>query len=124
VKRPNLEGLSIFELCSMFEKASLVYGQAMERGDPRVANRESGVIRVIYKEWKRRGTEGQSAAINLMRHKEPWVRLQAAGFSIHFAPQRAEPVLLDLATQQKGDCGFIAEKTIALWREGRLSPVD
>ena len=117
------QNLSIFELVTLYEEAAKVYGEALEHGKSRIANKQHTVIGALRKEFKRRGEEGRIAVVRMMSHEAKWVRLLAAGFVLRFDSQKAVPILQELALLS-GNCGFTAEMILELWREGRLPPEE
>jgi len=119
----NLQTLSVLELTGLYEKAGTAYGEALEHGTAKAANKQYDVIAALEKEFKRRGSEGQEAVLRAMSHESRWVRLLAAGFTLHFDPPKAVPVLQEI-TLLRGTCGFTAGKILELWREGRLPPEE
>ena len=123
MKPEALQSLSIFELVGLYVKAAQAYGQAREEAKPRVANKQSDLVVTLRKEFRRRGHEGHAAMARLMTHESGWVRLMAAGFTLHISPTEAEPVL-EALTQLAGECGFSASTILDLWRRRELKPPE
>ena len=62
---------------------------------------------------------GRAAIMELAAHPDPWVRVQAAGHVLMWAPEVATPVLEGLANG-RGLFAISAEYTLREYRAGRL----
>ncbi len=124
MKQVPLESLTIFELTARIEKAASLHGQATERGDYRVGNKQYDLLVSLHKELKRRGGEGRAAILSLMRSADIGVRLWAATFALRFAPEQAALVLEEIARGPRSTTRFTAEVTLEEWRKGNLKLDD
>lgn len=124
MKGNSLEKLSIFELSATCEEAVRLYGLANDNGQYKIVNKQHDVLVKLWKELHRRGQEGRTILLHLMKHANPWVRLWAATNVLFFAPDRAEQVLSELATSAPSLARFMAEVTLREWRKGALKLPD
>jgi hypothetical protein len=116
LKKSTVETSSMSELIASYEKTALEYGQAIDSGDHRTANKQNDRIRLLRKEMGRRGDDGLAAISHLMENPAAWVRLLAAGYVLRFAPQKAEPVLQQLSEGPEF-FGFTAETILKQWKK-------
>ncbi len=124
MKQVPLESLTIFELTARIEKAASLHGQATERGDYRVGNKQYDLLVSLHKELKRRGGEGRAAILSLMRSEDIGVRLWASTRALRFAPGLAEPALEEIASIPRSLNAFTAQMTLEEWRKGNLKLDD
>lgn len=111
-------------MAAIYEKAASLHGQAMERGDSRIANRQFDIAWPARKELLRRGEEGKAVFLRLLQSPDAGVRYWSAGVALSFAPTQAEPVLEQLAATPGSVNGFSASWFLKIWREGTLSSND
>jgi len=124
LKKLQVERLSIFQLSAEFEKAATQHRRAFDEGDYRVSNKLSEFLDSLWGEFKRRGSEGQTAILNLMKRDDPGVRLFAAFRALSFAPDEAERVLQEVAAGPPSLTRLDAAMTLQEWRKGNLKPGD
>lgn len=109
----------IAQLVSAYREAATQHGDAIARGDHKVANKAADRIASIYAELRQRGPEAQYQLIPLLVDPTPQVRGWAAAHALEFAPVKGEAVLTELVSQ-KSLLGLSAETTLREWRAGRL----
>ena len=105
------------ELVARFAEAARKSIEAKNAGDVAEGNDQAAEVWEVAVELHRR--ESQSALLKLLEDADASVRLSAATDALSYAPQRAEPMLVEL-TSFPGKTGEIAAMILDLWREGRL----
>jgi len=102
-------------LVEKFINASIKYGEAIELGETKAANKQSGIIRKIRKQL------AESCNLDLlipsMKHNNDYVKLTVASSLIWILPEDAREVLGELQSR-KGLIGFEAKMFIQEWDRG------
>jgi hypothetical protein len=80
-------------LIEAYVAAAGQYGEATVAAKVASANRHADRIASIYRELRRRGSDSQSALLDLFKYTDEGVRLWAASHALEFAPSAAIPVL-------------------------------
>lgn len=94
--------------------AAITYGEGLEAGDDRKANKAYAVANKAFEELVARGAEQR--VLDLLEFAHPAVRLVAAAFAMRFAPERGEPVLEKIANGPKGGIRAMASTSLYFWR--------
>jgi Domain of unknown function (DUF2019) len=97
-----------------FEQAAISYGEAHDKGNPKLANKAPDRVEAIYKQLQKRGATAMSMIIPLLDAENPWTRYGAAAYALDFSPQRAHSVLAELANAPKA-LGMMAYTTLRNW---------
>lgn len=118
--RTNMAGLATEALVEKYAAAAAKHGEAIEAGNPRVANRNADTIAAIYRELRKRGLEAQRQLLPLLTRPEPGIRGWAGAHALEFSPPEGERILTELASVKASLVGFSAEMTLKQWRLGRL----
>jgi hypothetical protein len=114
----DVQGVSIEGLVQEYEQAAVAYGQALEAGDHRAANRAHDKIAGAYRELRSR--EATAHLLPLLKTENETVRSCVAAHALEFAPEQGAPVLLDFASRP-GLLRTPAEYALKAWREGTLT---
>jgi Domain of unknown function (DUF2019) len=112
-----LESIPTPELVTRFADAAKRHDEALLETNQGLANDWAAEIWEIAGELRRR--DDSSALLSLLDDDDPDVRFNAATCALHFAPERAEPVLVAL-TDIPVRASLDAETMLDLWRQGRL----
>lgn len=120
MKRRTLAKVSVALLIEAYKAAAVSHGEAIERGDPRDANRHNDALTAIYRELRSRGARAQRALLPLLLDPDERVSCWAAAHGLQFATRESEAILLDLAAGQSG-IAFDARMTLHEWHTGHLS---
>ena len=109
------------ELVEAYRRAAAAHRQASAArdGDHKTVNRHHDAVATIYRELRSRGLSAQLALVPLMQDANVGVRCWAAAHGLEFAPERAEPVLGELAADETL-LGLVAQTTLEVWRDGQL----
>ncbi len=92
---------------------------AFEIGDSDTANVLEKEIGNIYRRLRLRGKAAQESLLSLLEDPNPNVRGAAATYVLDFEPNRALPVLEEIAAFPQGRFASIrAELTLDVWRTG------
>lgn len=102
-----------------YAEAASAHGKAGADGDSKRANVAHDVIAGIYRELRAEGT--RERLLPLLSHGDPAVVTWAGAHALEFAPAEGERVLEPIARDGPGIFGFVAQQTLAVWREGKLS---
>jgi hypothetical protein len=92
----------IERLVASYKDAAREYGNAMEAGDYRLANKNHDILAAIYRELRTRGLGAQRALLPLLNSEDISVRAWAGIHALDFAPAEGQPVVEDIAKT----CGF------------------
>jgi len=107
-------------LVQAYRECAAAHGRASFGGDYKTANWNADLIAEIYRELRRRGVEAQAFILPLLNDDDPSVRVWTATHALDFAPDKGEPVLMELSKIGKGACRLDAEMTLIEWKNGRL----
>lgn len=117
MSRHDLKQASITELVHSYETAATQHAKAIDAADSRAANKAHGRLAAAYRELRARSA--QDHLLPLLQSSNMNVRLWAAAHALEFAPERGEPVLLELETGS-GRTRLEAEYTLIEWKKGTL----
>ncbi len=93
---------------------------ALEQGDSDTANALEDDIEKAYLNIRARGRSGQEWLLPLLEDLDLNVRAAAAAYVLDFEPDRALPVLEEIAAIPQGRfAGTDAELTLDVWRSGK-----
>ena len=105
------------ELVEKFIDASIKYGEAIEQGESKTANKQSSVIRKIRKQLV------ESCKLDILipslQHENDYVKLNVASSIIGTLPKDAREVLRELQSR-KGLVGFEAKMFLQEWDKGNI----
>jgi hypothetical protein len=120
MKRRTWAKASVAVLIDAYKAAAVSHGEAIERGDPRDANRHNDTLTAIYRELRKRGARAQRALMPLLLDPDDRISCWAAAHGLQFATRESEAILLNLAAGQSG-VAFDARMTLHEWHTGHLS---
>lgn len=104
-------------LAEKFIDASIIYGEAIEQGESKAANKQSSIIRKIRKQLV------ESCKLDLLipsiKHNNDYVRLNVAASLIEILPDESRTVLAELQSR-KGLVGFEAKMFLQEWDKGNI----
>ena len=104
-------------LVEKFINASIKYGEAIELGESKTANKQSSVIRKIRKQLV------ESCKLDILapslQHNNDYVKLNVASSIIGILPDDAREVLGELQSK-KGLVGFEAKMFLQEWDRGNI----
>jgi len=95
--------------------ASISYGDSLEAGDSKKANTANSIALKAFDRLLAKGE--QNRIFQLLEFAHPSVRLMAASIGMRIAPQRAEPVLRDLANGPNSAVCAMANSFLKFWYE-------
>src|SRR5687767_7371921 len=101
-KRRTWSKASVAALIDAYKAAAVSHGEAIERGDPRDANRHNDTLTAIYRVLRSRGVRAQRALMPLLLDPDERISCWAAAHGLQFATRESEAILLDLAAGQGG----------------------
>jgi hypothetical protein len=107
----------ITELLNSFRETALSYGEAMEIGDHRSANKSSRHCDALKHQITGRGTEAIKLLLKLLDDEEPWIRYATAASALDIQPERAYQKLMELQ-QHKGAVGASAFASLRMHDSG------
>lgn len=99
-------------LVDKFIDASIKYGEAIEQGESKIANKQSSVIRKIRKQLVE--SYKLDILIPSLQHENDYVKLNVASSIIGILPNDAREVLGELQSR-KGLVGFEAKMFLQEW---------
>ena len=102
------------DLIAELERIAISYGQALEAGNSRLANKAHDEAEATYRQLEVRGPSATGLMIPLLAADHLWVRYVAAAYALDFDPARAKPVLVDLKKTPKA-LGMMAYTTLTNW---------
>jgi HEAT repeat protein len=111
------------KLIDDFRAAAVDYGEALEIGDHRVANKWARLGGKLKKEIVARGNPAVADLIKLLGDDEPWIRYAAAASTLDLEPERAYRVLAELQALPKA-IGSAAFTAMRMWETGALPARD
>jgi hypothetical protein len=115
----DFSSLTDAELIGTYRTAARVHLAHSAVGAYKKANPEAEIIAACYRELRGRGPRSQATLLTLLDDDDAAVRAWAASHALEFAPDLAEPVLIEL--EQGGSlAAFSARMTLREWRAGRL----
>lgn len=120
MNRREIKRAEITELVKAYSDAAVDHGRASAVGDYMMANLRAKELISIYQELRARGREAQGALLPILENHDANARLWAAVHALEFAPERSEPVLVQLASGPNGPSRLDAEWSLRQWREGTL----
>ena len=120
MKSVELENMDTESLVRDYREAAALQWTNIFRGKSKAAHKHSEKVMRIYSELRRRGDDARQALLPLLKDEDPGVRLWAAAHALQFAPNDAEPVLVDLVERPQGPTATIARYTLQQWRDGTL----
>lgn len=104
-------------LVEKFIDASIKYGESIELGESKMANKQSSIIRKVRKQLV------ESCKLDLLipslKHNNDYVKLNAASSLIGILPDDARDVLGELQGR-KGLVGFEAKMFLQEWYRGNI----
>jgi hypothetical protein len=107
------------ELLDEFRAAAVGYGEALEIGDDRAANKAARLGGKLKKEIVARGNRPVQILVKLLDDSDPWIRYAAAASTLDIEPERAYRVLAELQAFPKA-IGAAAITVIRMWETGAL----
>jgi len=119
-RKGSLDALSLEKLRDLYAEAAMLHAEAMESGNFKLTNKQYDAVDAIWDELRRRGTAGQQIILELMLHDSVGVRCWSACHALGFAPERAVPVLEQIAAIPTGMMSLDAETALKRWRAGEL----
>jgi hypothetical protein len=110
------------ELLEMLEARATIQGRELEKGTPKRANVQFGIMVRLSCELLRRGESAHQKVLSLLNNDNPYVRSWAAFLALELAPLKGEQVLEEIAHSYRGslNLGFSARFTLKQWRNGEL----
>lgn len=120
MKKIDFKEADLQTLVREYREASVVAGKASFDGDYKTANRNAETVINICRELRRRGREAQNFILPLLNDEDLNVRTMAAAHALEFAPEQAEPVLLELTNLGPGLHRLEAKIALEQWRNGTL----
>jgi hypothetical protein len=107
------------ELLNNFRAAALDYGEALEIGDHKSANKAARLGGKLKKEIVARGEKPVETLVKLLDDGDHWIRYAAAVSTLDREPERAYLVLTELQALPKA-IGAAAFTVIRMWETGAL----
>ena len=107
------------ELLNNFRAAAVDYGEALEIGDHKSANKAARLGGKLKKEIVARGDKPVETLVKLLDDGDPWIRYAAAASTLDIEPERAYRVLTELQALPKA-IGAAAFTVIRMWETGAL----
>lgn len=104
-------------LVEKFVDASIKYGEAIEEGESKIANKQSSIIRKIRKQLFE--SSKLDILIPSLQHENDYVKLNAAASVIWILPNDAREVLEELQNR-RGLLGFEAKMFLREWDKGNI----
>ncbi len=115
----DVSSLTDNEIVARYRNAALAHMAHSAHGAYKKANPQAEIIAACYRELRRRGSQSQTALLTLLDDSDAAVRAWASSHAMEFAPDLAEPVLVEL--EAGGSlAAFSARMTLREWRAGRL----
>lgn len=105
------------ELVERFIDASIKYGEAIEQGQFRIVNKQSGITRKIRKQLF--DSSKLDILIPSLHHENDYVKLNVAASIIWILPDDARAMLEELQGR-RGFVGFEAEMFLQEWDKGNI----
>jgi len=118
-KTPASQDRGLEENVASYVSAVIGASQAVDQGNESALRREEKALKREKERLRERGTAGQRALISLLRHPNPWVRLDAAAQCLAFDRDAAEKSL-EQVSEDPGLAGLTAATTLKEWRAGRM----
>lgn len=109
-------GADVRSLIDEYVELAKLHGLALSGFDHKKANRLHSRIMKVHRELLALGPDARSGLLGLLEHPDMSVRCWAASQSLEFAPERAEPVLRQLATEGPLPFNMSAETVLMGWR--------
>lgn len=105
-------------LVEKFIDASIKYGESIELGESKTANKQSSIIRKIRKQL------AESCKLELLipslKHKNDYVKLNVASSLIGLLPDDTKDILEELESR-KGLVGLEAKMFLQEWNRGNIN---
>ena len=117
---PGRSSIAMDELISEYRDAALTHRTASRAGDHEKANSAYERLASIVREVRKRSDEEKTVFLELLSDPSIEVRGWAASHALEFAPDRAEPVLEEIASGPESLEEFSARIVLQEWRGGRL----
>ena len=105
-------------LVSDYVAAAAQHRRATREGNSALANRSDDVVAGIYRALREQGE--RERLLPLLADADPAVRGWAASHALEFAPERAVPVLAELAAGPPSSERLDAQMTLKEWKKGTL----
>ena len=120
MKKEELQRITTSDLLFAYADSARAYGNALSKGNHKIANEQHENLNAIYGEIKRRGTEVQHLLLGLLNNENIAIRTCAATNALEFSPLIGERTLEDVG---RSDTLFslIARIILKEWRDGKLS---
>jgi len=116
----NYQKATTDALVQMFRAVASGRGAALEKADPKTANRLYRQMAKLYAEIKHRGTQAQRQILPLLDDEDASVRASAATYALEFDARAAEPVLEKIDREERNLCGLTAQMVLKQWKAGKL----
>ena len=107
------------ELLSNFRAAAVDYGEALEIGDHKSANKAARLGSKLKNEIVARGDKPVKILVTLLDDGDPWVRYATAASTLDIEPERAYRVLTELQALPEA-IGAAAFTVIRMWETGAM----
>lgn len=104
---------------SKFIEAAIRWGKACDACDSDSANAEFDRMTSLFLEIET-ASDGPRTLLITLSHEDPYVQLMGASLLLKHFPDKAEPILEQLARTQRFPVVADAKITLAEWRAGRL----
>ncbi len=114
----DFSSLTDTEIVARYRTAAIAHLAHSAKGAYKKANPEAEIIAACYRELRGRGSRSQAALLTLL-DDEAGVQVWAGAHALEFAPDLAEPVLIELEAGESL-AAFNARMTLREWRAGRL----
>ena len=105
------------KLLQKFINASIKYGEAIEIGDSKKANKQSAIVRGIRQQLI--ASDELQILTPILQHDNDYVRLSVATSLIFIMPQESKRVLIELQNK-RGLLAFEAEIFLQEWEKGNM----
>jgi hypothetical protein len=107
------------DLLNEFRVTALNYGEALEIGNHKAANKAARIGAKLKKEIVARGSASVENLVRMLDDGDPWIRYAAAASTLDIEPERAYGVLAELQALPKA-IGAAAFTVIRMWETGAL----
>jgi hypothetical protein len=109
-------GEPVKSLIDRYIELAKLHGVALSEFDHKKANRLHSRIMKVHRELLALGPDAQGAFFCLLEHPDISVRCWAASQSLHSIPERAEPVLRQIAAEGPVPLNINASTVLMGWR--------
>lgn len=112
--------MTIEDVVMNYVAAATKHGEATEKGNFKVANREYKIIEKSYTQLIQSGYEGFQELLKLTSHKKDYVRLWSASHTLSIYEEIAKKTLSELSNKPNF-IGITAQTTLEEWEKGNLT---